>query len=307
MKKTEWPIRWDLLLRYRLIEIVALWEGRLTTNHICHGFGIGRQQASKDINTYLRELAPGNLVYDRHLKGYIPAPDFQPVVTRGQPEEYLELACRHQSLSNCFENLDIGLPDSHVVRAPCRQASPEVTRAVVTACRQKRKLQTHYLSLEHPDGEALVLEPHTLIMTGQGWHVRAWSDRRVAFDDFRLSRFTGKIQVARDKSRHREEHDERWNRMISLKVQPASGLDAASRRLVCADYGIEEGPLEIRCREAMAPWLLPMMGLPSGGRSDDIPGRQLELVNADALPAWLKTGDRSTRTAAQADTVTGTN
>ena len=56
MKKTDWPIRWDLLLRYRLIEIIALWEGRLTTNHICHSFGIGRQQASKDINTYLRYL-----------------------------------------------------------------------------------------------------------------------------------------------------------------------------------------------------------------------------------------------------------
>ena len=303
MKKTEWPIRWDLLLRYRLIEIVALWEGRLTTNHICHGFGIGRQQASKDINTYLRELAPGNLVYDRHLKGYIPAPDFQPVVTRGEPEEYLELACRHQSLSNCFENLDIGLPDSCVVRAPCGQASPEVTRAVITACRQKRKLEARYLTLENPDGEALVLEPHTLVMTGQGWHVRAWNDRRQGFGDFRLSRLTGEVRVARDKSRHREEHDERWNRMISLKVQPAAGLDAASRRLVCADYGIDEGPLEVRCREAMAPWLLPMLGLPSGGRDDDIQGRQLELANGDALPAWLKAATGSKVAETQPDTV----
>lgn len=81
MKKTDWPIRWDLLLRYRLIETIALWEGRLTTNHICHSFGIGRQQAS--INTALRELAPGNLVYDRHLKGYVPAEKFRPVVTGG--------------------------------------------------------------------------------------------------------------------------------------------------------------------------------------------------------------------------------
>ena len=29
MKKTDWPIRWDLLLRYRLIETIALWEGRI--------------------------------------------------------------------------------------------------------------------------------------------------------------------------------------------------------------------------------------------------------------------------------------
>lgn len=302
MKKTEWPIRWDLLLRYRLIEIVALWEGRLTTNHICHGFGIGRQQASKDINTYLRELAPGNLVYDRHLKGYIPATDFQPVVTRGQPEEYLELACRHQSLSNCFENLDIGLPDSCVVRAPCRQASPEVTRAVITACRQKRKLEARYLTLDHPDGESVVLEPHTLVMTGQGWHVRAWSDRQNSFADFRLSRLTGKLQVSRDKSRHREEHDERWNRMISLRVQPAADLDAAQRRLVSADYGLDDGPMEIRCREAMAPWLMPMLGLASGGREDDIAVSSLELTNGEALPAWLKTEAGASARTTQTDT-----
>lgn len=69
----DWPLRRDLLLRYRLIEIIALWEGRLTTNHLTRAFGIGRQQASKDINQYLGEYAPDNLVYDRSLKGYKPS------------------------------------------------------------------------------------------------------------------------------------------------------------------------------------------------------------------------------------------
>ena len=52
----DWPLRWDLLLRYRLIEVIALWEGRLTTNHLQRAFGIGRQQASKDINTILLNM-----------------------------------------------------------------------------------------------------------------------------------------------------------------------------------------------------------------------------------------------------------
>ncbi|OQK62969.1 hypothetical protein XM79_c11864 [Vibrio vulnificus] len=54
---SKWPIRWDLLFRYRMIEVIALWEGRLTTNHLIKSFGIGRQQASKDINSYLSEVA----------------------------------------------------------------------------------------------------------------------------------------------------------------------------------------------------------------------------------------------------------
>lgn len=35
-----WPLRWELLMRYRLIEIVALWEGRLTTKHLCNSLAL---------------------------------------------------------------------------------------------------------------------------------------------------------------------------------------------------------------------------------------------------------------------------
>ena len=82
----QWPFRWELLLRYRFIETIALWEGRLTTRHLCDTFGIGRQQASKDINNYLREVGPGNLEYDKFLKGYKPATAFRPMVTQGLAE-----------------------------------------------------------------------------------------------------------------------------------------------------------------------------------------------------------------------------
>ena len=47
MEKSE--LTWDQTLRFRLLEIVLQWEGRLTTNHLCSAFEIGRQQASKDI------------------------------------------------------------------------------------------------------------------------------------------------------------------------------------------------------------------------------------------------------------------
>ncbi len=53
-----------------MIEVITQWERRLTANHLIKSFGIGRQQASKDIKTYLAEVAPDNLVYDKQLKGY---------------------------------------------------------------------------------------------------------------------------------------------------------------------------------------------------------------------------------------------
>ena len=70
--------RWEQLLRYRFIEIVAMWEGRLTTRHLCDVFGIGRQQASKDINNYKRSIGPGNLEYDPIARATDPAPTSHP-------------------------------------------------------------------------------------------------------------------------------------------------------------------------------------------------------------------------------------
>ena len=60
--------RWEQLLRYRYIELIALWEGRLTTRQLCDTFSIGRQQANKDLSSYRRGLTCGDLVYDAVAK-----------------------------------------------------------------------------------------------------------------------------------------------------------------------------------------------------------------------------------------------
>ena len=118
-----WPLRWELLMRYRLIEIVALWEGRLTTKHLCNSFGIARQQASKDINAYLRDIAPGNLVYDGKLKGYKPAANFTPKVTSGLADEYLHALASTKDFAHTFSQLDLGFAHTEMLTPPLRQVA----------------------------------------------------------------------------------------------------------------------------------------------------------------------------------------
>ena len=283
MKKTDWPIRWDLLLRYRLIEIVALWEGRLTTNHICHSFGIGRQQASKDINTYLRELAPDNLVYDRHLKGYVPSRDFRPVVTHGQVEEYLDLLARQQSLAGSIEALNISLPGSLVVPEPGRVIEPATMQAVVAATRQKRQLRASYLSLSRPEAVESIIEPHTLVCTGNNWHLRAWCESNREFRDFALTRFQHPPQALRQRAHHEQEQDREWNRQVSMTIAPDSRLTEAQQQIIARDYGMQQGRLEVRTRAALAPYVLSRLGINLDNRHPDPLVQQLELINPDQL------------------------
>ncbi len=298
MKKTDWPIRWDLLLRYRLIEIVALWEGRLTTNHICHSFGIGRQQASKDINTYLRELGPDNLVYDRHLKGYVPTGHFRPKVTTGQVSEYQDLLSRQDSLSNTFESLDLSVAESTIVRGPQRIIRPEVMRAVVAATRQGRVLKAEYASLSPARVQQQTLEPHTLVCVGNSWHVRAWCDQNREFRDFALSRFRGNPELLRQRSRNNLLQDDDWNRQITIVLMPDSRLNADQQDIIAADYGMHGQRLELNTRAALAPYLLSRMGLGLDHQHPDPMTQQLELVNEEQLGIAESARERSIKAVA---------
>lgn len=283
MKKTEWPIRWDLLLRYRLIEIIALWEGRLTTNHLCHSFGIGRQQASKDINTYLRELAPGNLVYDRHLKGYVPSSDFKPVVTRGTASEYQDVLARQQSLSSTFADLALGLPGSVVSACPSLSIEPEVMRAVVHATRYQKQMRASYVSLSRPEAVESTLEPHTLVCAGNSWHLRAWCNANREFRDFALSRFQGKTEALRQKAKHDAREDADWQRLVTLDITPDQRLTPAQQAIIARDYGMTRGVLQVETRAALAPYVLSQLGITFENSHPDPLVQQLELANPDQL------------------------
>ena len=48
------------------------------------------------------QVAPGNLDYDKFLKGYKPSPAFTPQVTEGVADEYLHLMARNNELMNMF-------------------------------------------------------------------------------------------------------------------------------------------------------------------------------------------------------------
>lgn len=283
MKKTDWPIRWDLLIRYQLIETIALWEGRLTTNHICHSFGIGRQQASKDINTYLRELAPGNLLYDRHLKGYVPAEQFKPVVTRGTVTEYQEVLARHHRLSDTLADLHLEVPGNAVVPGLARQILPETMRAVVTAIRQRRQLKGAYVSLSRPEASETLFEPHTLVASGNDWHVRAWCNANREYRDFALSRFHTAPRVQAQKTKRTAEQDEDWQRRVTLVITPDQRLGDAQQQIIAGDFGMRNGRLEINTRAALAPYVLSQIGINLDNSHPDPLVQQLELANPDQL------------------------
>ncbi|HEY7775435.1 MAG TPA: WYL domain-containing protein [Kineobactrum sp.] len=285
-RKGKWPVRWDLLVRYRFIETIVLWEGRLTTRHLCETFGIGRQQASKDINHYIRAIGPGNLVYNTSLKGYTPAADFTPQVTQGLADEYLHLMARNNELSNVFESLALNIANVEVLSVPVRDVKPEALRPIMQAARQQRRLEVDYVSVHNPDREGRIIVPHTLVFTGLRWHVRAWCEKNQEYRDFVLSRFRG-IPDILGASPHGFEGDTDWNAQVTIRVVPDPRLRADQAAVVAADYGMHNGALEITTRGKLVPYALKLLHIDPGEAQDDPIAQQIVVENRGALTPWL--------------------
>lgn len=291
MKRQEdWPLRWDLLLRYRLIEIIALWEGRLTTNHLCTAFGIGRQQASADINAYLSGMGKGNLEYDRVLKGYIPSADFHPQVTTGTADEYLHALARNNDLSQTFETLQLQTPNTEVLQLPIRDVKPALVRALVQAARTGKRLEVEYASLENPVPEGRIIAPHTLVYTGLRWHVRAWCEKNQAYRDFVLSRFRGTPEILNEVSEQSLQRDERWNKRVTVRIKPDSRLTPDQRKIIAQDYGMNRQVLRIETRMALVQYLLNLLRLDWKAINPDPKAQQIVIDNLDEVKDWLFIG-----------------
>jgi len=285
-KQSISQIRWDLALRYRLIETIAWWEGRLTTGHLMQSFGISRQQASKDINTYLNEHAPKNLTYDRHLKGYKPTKGFQPLFIDASASAYLHLLDQNRVRAPHIEGLALAYAHTEVLQVPDRSIRPEVLRPILQACREGLRLESEYVSLANPEVEIRVMAPHTLVFTGMRWHVRAYCEKNREYRDFVLSRFRGEPDLMVE-SEHTREQDEAWNTPVTVLIEPDARLSPAQKAIIEVDYGMLDGHLPVETRGALVQYVLQRFGIDPNTVQANAAAQQLQVGNLQALKGWL--------------------
>lgn len=277
---SQLPYSWEVLMRYRLIEIIALWEGRLTTNHLCNSFQIKRQQASKDINRYNNEIAPGNLVLDRKLKGFRPSDSFKPLFTKGIADEYLHAMASRREIAHTFSSLDLGFDQTEMLHPPVRHVNHDILRALVQAARNGQKIDMGYVSMTSPDEESRIITPHTLVFTPLRWHVRAYCEKNRDYRDFVLSRFRG-INGVEGPSTNLKEQDTRWNQQVDIVLKPDPRLTDYQQKIVEHDYAMQDGKHVISTRSALIPYAVQLLNIDLGKLESKPEAQQIVIDNLD--------------------------
>ena len=279
-------VRWDLALRYRLIETVAWWEGRLTTGHLIQSFGISRQQASKDINTYINEHAPRNLTYDKQRKGYVPSKQFKPLFIDDSASAYLHLLYQNNERAPHIDGLALAYAHTKVLEVPDRPIRPEILRPLLAACRDGLRLEIEYVSLNTPNVEIRLIAPHTLVYSGMRWHVRAYCEKNRQYRDFVLSRLRGDPDLL-DASENTRELDEDWNTEVPIIFTPDSRLNAAQQCIIETDFGMTEGKLVVSSRKALVKYVLARYQVDPRNQATNPEAQQIVVSNIKELRPWL--------------------
>lgn len=276
-------IKTELHRRYWLIELVSQWEGRLTTGHLRHFFGLSRQQASKDINQYQQEHA-NNLAYCTSRKGYLPTVHFKPAHISGDVAEYLNWMTGQSAHAM---PVDPGYGLAHAILVPpARHVEPAVIQQLVRALRSEERLDVDYGAVSNADRQGRIIVPVRFVNTGSRWHLRAWCEKADDYRDFVLSRFHG-TPVPEGKLLAPLPPDTRWNTHITLLLQPDPRLKPEQQQTLIRDYAMENGQLKINTCAALAGYLLKEMQINTKWLDGNPAAQQLILANYDEVKEWL--------------------
>jgi hypothetical protein len=289
-EKMRLDVKWATRQRLHYIEIMAWYTGVVTRSDVAKAFGLSEPAATKDLKLY-GDLAPGNLLYNHSVFGFIPSETFSAVFADLTPAIVLPVIAANLAVANGPYGTELiyGLATASLplpARLPSAQTLAQITRAI----HWRRKLRVTYRSLSAREKQSTrLLEPHTLVNTGIRWHVRAYNEETCDFRDFVLSRIV-EAECLAAPAESSEQYDDDWVESVSLSLAPHAGLDAARHASLLLDYGATGEVIEVTVRRALIGYVLQRLNVdttPDHGLNPN--AYQLMLLNRDEIEpfaAW---------------------
>lgn len=231
------------------IDFLARFRGQLTRHDLADRFQIALSNATRDFKVY-RELAPNNLDYDHSSRSYRRSQQFQPLFSYNREHTLQALTLGlGEGLGECEQPIYVDAAFN--LNQPNLDVLAEISRAIYN----QYALSIGYVSISSGETEREIV-PHSLVNTGERWHVRAYCRNSQGFRDFVLTRITS-VGEAKEPAKDEEsaEKDTAWCEQHTLELVPHP--KATHQRAIELDYGLSEGAaIKVTVRAATAGYLL---------------------------------------------------
>jgi len=238
-----------LTQRLEFLEFRIYWEGRINRKDLVETFGISEPQAAIDFRKY-QEFAPENLSYDRHAKCYRPSPSFKTLQYEPTADDYFRHLRRGDAGTKNARDRWASLgPPLEVVAPPVRVIEPHILRAIVTALRNREKLELRYISMNNPNPKWIAVELRALVFAANRWHARACRLDTGLYFDAVLSRILNVREASGDLIDTPE--DMAWTTFVEVILVPNPNLGKRMQDVVKRDYSMTGGKRVFNVRKAL--------------------------------------------------------
>jgi predicted DNA-binding transcriptional regulator YafY len=271
--------------RLTLLELLLVWEGRIYRSRVCELFGIGPPRASQWIKE-IRDLNPTWMQWDTKARSYFATADFYKQYAKASQADISSSLSRYLSM--------VGLPyasamdDSEGVMwsaTPSINApSPKIFASLSNAIKQAKVVDIEYMSLSEPAPHRRIIHPHSLVLAGRRWHVRAYSETNQDYRDYALGRIIEVKPLSRPCS---HVDDPAWNSKVKVRLVAHPELTPEQARVIQMEYFKGTASRVETCRAALVPYFIQDIRAAMNTKSQHAPEYLIAVENADEVSKWL--------------------
>jgi predicted DNA-binding transcriptional regulator YafY len=273
--------------RLTLLELLLVWEGRIYRSRVCELFGIGLPRASQWIKE-IRDLNPTWMQWDSKSRSYFATSDFYKRYTKASQADISESLSRYLSM--------VGLPYASAMEdgsSVAWSATPSITApapktfaSLGNSIRQAKAVEIEYMSMSEPAPHRRTIYPHSLVLAGRRWHVRAYSEAHQEFRDYALGRILEVKPLARLADRTRFD-DPDWNTKVKVRLVAHPELSPAQARVIQAEYFNGTASRVETCRAALVPYFILDIHAAMDTKIQHAPEYLIAVENAREVSKWL--------------------
>lgn len=273
--------------RLPLLGLLLTWEGRLNRSRVCELFGIGQVRASQWIRE-LRDLRPDWMLWDSKSRSYYATADSYKSYSGASQAQVSESLSKYLSMvglpyASALDNSEaVAWSATPSISAP----SPKIFSTLGQAIRQKRAVEIVYVSMGEPAPHRRVISPHSLILAGRRWHVRAYSKKNQEFRDYALGRILEVKPFARDAERAKSD-DLAWNTKVPVRLIAHPDLSPDQAKVIQFEYFNGTSSRVETCRAALVPYFIQDVRAAMDTEIQRTPDYLIAVDNKEEVAPWV--------------------
>lgn len=264
--------------RLAFIDFALYFLGEVTRKDLIDRFAVGHAATTRDFALY-KEILPDNLKLDMRSKKYYKQPGFEPMFNLDLKKTLATISLGYGDGFSGHQDFPIQCESPTSLTVP----RTPIMAALCEGIYRNKLLQIEYISTSSGKSTR-VIAPHSLVDSGNRWHVRSFDRKNEQFMDVVCNRVTSVTILDEEPTAdERVEADRQWQKYIEVELIPHP--HQGNPEAIELDYEMEDGKLVIEVRAALAGYLLRKweVDCSEDGRLHEYVGYQLALANPQAL------------------------